>query len=295
MFNFLKKPYPFIFNTYSVVIPAAVTFVLILFLAPLGFASIDFNERVVIALIISLIIAASIFTAVKALQKFATRFTNAEKWTVGKEIILWLLVLLIITLSISIVFVGVVMYQYQTVPSLNVLLNVFSRTASITLGVSIIPMVILILFEQSNHQKKQFQKATQFSHSLKEQLNALKKLQSEKEQKILFTSDTDDIELQTDANDIVFIKSDGNYIEVHYSDKQNITKKLIRNRIKTIEALLPKQMFFRCHNRFIVSKKFITKIHGNARGLTLELINSTETIPVSRSKIKDFEQFLSRP
>lgn len=295
MLNVLKKPYPFIFNTYSVLVPSVVTFILILFLAPLGFASIDFNERVVIALIISVIIAASIFVGVKALKKWAHKFMNEEKWTIGKEITLWVIVLFIITFSISIVFIAVVLYQYknQTLPSIALFFNIFSRTASITLGISIIPIVILILFEQNSHQKRQFQKASQFSNSLKQQLNDLRKVQIEKEQKVLFRSDTNDIELQIDVNDVVFIKSDGNYIEVHYLDQQGITKKLIRNRIKTAETFLPKHIFFRCHNRYIINKTFITKVNGNARGLTLNLKNSTETISVSRSKIKAFEDFLN--
>ena len=41
----------------------------------------------------------------------------------------------------------------------------------------------------------------------------------------------------------MFIKSEGNYIEVHYQNKHNVAKKVIRQRIKNIEMSLPKENF----------------------------------------------------
>ena len=108
----------------------------------------------------------------------------------------------------------------------------------------------------------------------------------------MFRSDNDDIALQLKFEDLMFIKSEGNYIEVHYQHNAKIAKKVIRQRIKNVENSLPKEHFFRCHNRYIVNKNYITSINGNARGLSLELRNSDETINVSRTKIKALESFL---
>ncbi len=288
LLKFLKNPYPFIFNAYSFLVPSVVTFVLILFLKPLGFSSVEFSERLLIAFIISSIIAGSIALGVKVLQLVFPRYMNEDTWTLGREISLWLLVLLIIIFSISIVFIGVVMYQYQeqTTVSWRLFFYVFWRTAYFTLGFSIIPMLILILFEQHNHQRKQLKKATQFSDTLKRELKDVKQATTEK---ISFNSDKNVKELQVKSEDIIFIKSDGNYIEVHYKHVETTKRKLIRNTIKTVEGILPKTQFFRCHNRFIININFITNVKGNARGLYLELDNSEEVIPVSRSKVKGFK------
>lgn len=293
MYYFLKKPYPFIFNKYSVLVPSSITFILIIFLAPLGFSEIDFYERVLIALIISIIIASSIHFGVVGLKKLFPNYINEDSWTLGKEFLLYISILSVIILSISLVFIAMVLYQNDTISPFKMFFNVFLRTARITFGICIIPIVISILIEQKNYQKKQFIKANELSVKLKKEISVIKSKEPKEVETILFKSDNNDIELQLNFADIIFIKSDGNYIEVHYQDKHSISKKLIRNRIKNIETSLPIHTFFRCHNRYIINKNFITKVNGNARGLNLDLKNYHESINVSRSKIKDFESFLS--
>ena len=291
---FFNKPYPFIFNRYSIFVPSVITFLLIIFLAPLGFASIDFFERAIIAFVISTIVACAIYLGVNGLKKLFPSHVNEESWTIGKEFLLYTLILLVIILSISLVFIAVVMYQYQNVDPLVIFFNVLKRTAVITFGICIVPISISILIEQKNYQKKQFLKANELSEKLKTELKEMKTEYTNKDDKFLFKSDTGELELQTPLRDIIFIKSDGNYIEVHFLNSDSISKKIIRNRIKNIEKALPKTLFFRCHNRYIINKNFITKINGNARGLNLEIKYSDEIINVSRSRIKDFESFLHK-
>lgn len=166
----LNKPYPFIFNVYSVLLPSVVTFVLILFLKPLGFSSVEFLERALIALVISIIVGVSIYLGVRVIKLWVPNYMNEEQWTVGKEISLWLFVLFIITCSISLVFLSLDLFQNEdeTVLSFRLFFHTFLDTAYITLGISIIPMLVLMLFEQHNHQKKQYKEAIQFSYLLEE-------------------------------------------------------------------------------------------------------------------------------
>lgn len=290
---FINKPYPFIFNRYSVLVPSVITFLLIIFLAPLGFASIDFYERVIIAFVISVIIAFSIYFGVIGLRKLIPNYINEDSWTLGKEFLLYALILLAIILSISIVFIAVVMYQYQEINPFEIFLNVFKRTAAITFGISILPISISILLEQKSYHKRQFLKANILSEKLKKELNEVKAEYSKENDKFIFKSDTGELELQTALKDVIYIKSDGNYIEVYYLNNDDVSKKIMRNRLKNFENALPKSLFFRCHNRYIINKSFITKINGNARGLNLVLKNTDEAINVSRSRIKDFELFLN--
>lgn len=294
MYFFLKKPYPFIFNKYSVLVPSSITFILIIFLAPLGFSEIDFYERVLIALIISIIIANAIYFGVIGLKKLFPKHIHEDSWSIGKEFLLYVLILTVIILSISFVFISVVMYQYDDINPFKMFTNVFLKTAKITFGVCIIPIVISILIEQNNYQKKQFLKAQKLSENLKQEISDIKNEKLTGAERFLFKSDNDDIELQVKFEDIIFIKSEGNYVEVHFKDKNKVSKQLIRNRIKAIEASLPNHIFFRCHNRYIINKNYITRVNGNARGLNLEFENSEESINVSRSKIKDFESFLNK-
>ena len=289
--RFFHKPYPFIFNTYSVLVPAVVTFVLILFLRPLWFSEIKFLERTLVALAISVIIGTSIFVVVKGLQRWFPNYMNEDQWTLGKEVLLWLLVLFIIICSISMVFMGVTVYNQhedRSVLNLSLFFHLFLNTAYITFGIGIIPMIVLVLFEQHNHQKKQYQKAQQFSSLLQKKLESIK-TEANKKDKLIFSSENKEIELQVDAADVIFIQSEGNYVEVNYVKDNALQKKLIRHRIKAMEEQLPEDIFFRCHNRYIINTHRITNVNGNARGLYIEVENSALVIPVSRSKVKAFK------
>jgi hypothetical protein len=273
-----------------------VTFILIVLLKPLGFSSLDFLERAITALVISIIISACIYLVVNGLKLWFPDYMSEDHWTLGKEILLWLMVLFIITCAISVVFIGLVLYQQgeQYALSLNLILSVFLRTASFTLGLSIIPMLVLILFEQHNHHKKQYQNARQFTQLLQKQLHSVEEKQVKKEQKIIFTSETEDVELQLKPDDVIIVQSDGNYVEIHYLNGSTLQKKLIRHRLKAIESQLPEDLFFRCHNRYIVNTKRITNVKGNARGLYIEFENSNAVIPVSRSKVKAFKAIFEK-
>jgi DNA-binding LytR/AlgR family response regulator len=289
----LKKPYPFIFNTNSVLVPSAVTFILILVLKPLGFSEIELIERLVIALVISTIIGVSIILGVRLLKKFAPNYMNEDGWTVGKEMSLFLFVLLIITISITLVLLTMNLIQNGAVLTTRKALKLFLNTAYITFGLSILPVLVIILFEQHNHQKKQYQKAQHLSNLLQNQLKTIAS-KGNKEDKLIFSSDKNDIALQVDASDVIFIQSDGNYVEINYINQDKLQKKLIRNRIKAIEEQLPQAIFFRCHNRYMVNTKRITNVTGNARGLYLNLENTKAVIPVSRSKVKAFHAIFKK-
>jgi len=288
--NFLKHPYPFIFNIYSVVIPAVVTFLLIVFLAPLDFATLDFKARLVVAVSLTIIVALSILIGVKSLKYILPKYMDEERWTLGKEISLWCFVLTLISLAISIALITATYYQEQSLPPFLVLGQLFFDTLLLTLGISTIPMLVLLLFEQNQYQKQQIKKADLLNNKLN---NRIKK-EDQKSQPISFYSEKGVLELKLEPNDILYIKSDGNYIEVFYKNVNTIEKKLIRARLKIAATNLPSSLFFRCHNRFIVNGTKIIKVEGNARNLSLYLKDIKASIPVSRSKANEVSGFLDQ-
>lgn len=293
MFKIFKKPHPFIFNTYSILIPSVLTFLIIIILAPLSFQELVIVVRAVSALIIAIIVALSIYASMKLLKRIFPRLMSEDSWTVGKEFSLVLFILFIITILILIV---VLIFQNDN----TALFSTILKTVSITLAISIFPIIFLILFEQNRHQKKQLENANELTNSLKNRNEKFLKKASESsidEQPILIKSESDDIELRLKPEELVYAKSDGNYVEVYFVNSNEVQKKLIRNRIKNIEAILSGKNFLRCHNRFIVNGNAIIKVEGNARNLLLHLKNVTEAIPVSRAKanlISNFIQNLNR-
>lgn len=288
MLEKFKKPHPFIFNAYSIVIPSTITFLIIVFLAPLTFQDFEIGLRALIALFISIVVASSIYFSIKILKKLFPSAMSEDKWTVGKEFLLVLFVLAIITVLISI---PLLFLQNDSLSFTSTIL----KTSAKTIAISALPILVLILFEQYRHQKLQLKKANDLTDSLKNQTaepiikNEANKIQ---EKNLLINSETNDVELQLNLKDFIYAKSDGNYIEIYFLNSNEIQKKLIRNRLKNIETLLPKTKFLRCHNSFIVNGNAIVKIEGNARNLELHLKDVSETIPVSRAKASIISEFL---
>lgn len=73
--------------------------------------------------------------------------------------------------------------------------------------------------------------------------------------------------------DILYIMSEGNYLELHLSQK----KHLMRNKLSDFIALLPPSMFVRTHQRFVINLHKVDAI-GSA---TVQIAN--KEIPVSKS------------
>ncbi|MFD0798713.1 LytR/AlgR family response regulator transcription factor [Maribacter chungangensis] len=288
MISILNKPHPFIFNKFSVLVPSAITFLLILLLAPSYFQNLEPIERGVAAFFTTLLVGLCIRLSVPLLKKLLPTAMNEDDWTIGKEILLILSVVCIMIIAIS-VLLFVLRDNEETVVAL-----VF-KTASLTIGISIFPIIITVLFEQYHHQKLQVKKATSLTTYLateNKKLRATTRISSQPGEKLLIKSDNQNIELRLDPNDLIFMKSDGNYMEVYYHDMDDIKTKLIRNTMKSITAVLPNTSFLRCHKSFIVNGNYIIKVEGNARNLELKLKGVATNIPVSRAKVKEVSKFL---
>lgn len=74
--------------------------------------------------------------------------------------------------------------------------------------------------------------------------------------------------------DIDFIKSDGNYVEIHCGSN----KKVIKETLKNFESRLDSADFFQVHRSYIVNLKKIERIGGNYL-----IVNHTE-VPVTKEK-----------
>lgn len=284
MLNFLKKPHPFIFNAYSVAIPGVASFLIILLLAPLDFKELELTQRSLYALCIGGFVSVIILLTVKLLQKLLPSFTQEDQWTIGREILLFLMVVLLIILGI---FLGI----FTIYGANQSAWEVFAKTVLISLCISFFPIVILVLFEQYRQQKIQFTYAQQLTQALKAENQELQ-TKSPQHKQLQLKAENGKVELQLLASEIICLQSDGNYVEIFYEIDETVTKKLIRNRLKSLEVQLPTTTFFRCHNRFLINGNCIVQIEGNARNLELSLRGVDFKIPVSRSKANQISEYL---
>jgi hypothetical protein len=93
------------------------------------------------------------------------------------------------------------------------------------------------------------------------------------------------------VNEIAFIKSADNYVEIVFNQEGHFRKKLIRNTLKNVEFQIKNCAYFiRCHRTCIVNVHYIEKLQKGYGNHSLEIKGYNEQIPVSRQyllKIKE--------
>ena len=96
---------------------------------------------------------------------------------------------------------------------------------------------------------------------------------------------------KVNMHDIVYLKSDQNYISIFYIKDGELKSHLLR--ISLVNALkqITSEHIFRCHRSYVVNINCIENISGNAQSLKLELTKNC-IVPVSRSFIKEFKKRL---
>ncbi|MBQ1655441.1 MAG: LytTR family transcriptional regulator [Bacteroidales bacterium] len=87
------------------------------------------------------------------------------------------------------------------------------------------------------------------------------------------------------SDNLYFIESDDNYIQVWYTDSTGTMKKyMLRCRLKTVEDSFADSDLVRCHRKFIVNIRKVRLLSSSRDGYILDLENdATPQIPVSKT------------
>lgn len=137
---------------------------------------------------------------------------------------------------------------------------------------------------QGNHKKTRY-----LPYSLPSNGNSQLTYPLLQQEKISITPDTlksPDFTISLDQ--FLFASSDNNYTHFVFIKKGEIKKELLRISLKNVAQQLENiEAVVRCHRRYIVNKRKIQHISGNARSLTLQLDQCEELIPVSRNFPKE--------
>lgn len=83
---------------------------------------------------------------------------------------------------------------------------------------------------------------------------------------------------------IMFIKSEDNYVQIHYMDKGKPKKFILRSSMRALEESLAKHGLLRCHRSYFINPPFIRIVHRDESGLIVADLNQEgyESIPISR-------------
>ena len=274
--NKLRRPYPFKqglieIAKMSLLFGLFVTFFLYAF-RPFGIDSGPYNLFLV-CLSYGGVTTFVVFVLNSNLNYLFSDYFCEENWTVGREI-LWTII------NISLIGIAnAVLTSYLANISLSLKLILIFQLYTVLLA--LVPIVFVITYNEAVHNKKYSELSKDINSHLTTHRVAAKQ--------VTIPSYNENEELEISADDLVYITSADNYIEVYYkTTDENINKKLLRSTLKNTEAIFEDfQNIIRCHKSYIIKLNYVKNVTGNAQGYKLHLENSGVKIPVSR-KLNDF-------
>ena len=116
---------------------------------------------------------------------------------------------------------------------------------------------------------------------------------SREPEKIVLSSENERDRLLLRPDQLRYVESVGNYVEVHWLNASIVQKTVLRTTLKDVATRLASYpQFLRCHRAFLVNLTAVTHTEGNARGYQLTLADIAAPIPVSRSYLDAFDDGL---
>lgn len=200
-------------------------------------------------------------------------YFTEENWTVGRELFWSIANILLIGVANAVFskFAGIGSFSFRQI----VLFQLY------TVAIGVLPVSLLILYRQSRIQSEFHKSAEKMNSSL----NAPgKKEHTLEDEPIVLQGLTGGQTLNLNLQDLIYIESSDNYIEVHYLLGDIETKALLRSTLKSVsDQLASHAQILRCHKRYLVNLSRIIHVTGNAQGYKLHLRGSKKLIPVSRA------------
>ena len=222
-----------------------------------------------------------IFLSIKILKTF-NFFSDSRNWTISKELLSVLFVLLV--LGIAIYLLGFFIEPTGGRWNIATFLNSFK-------GAFLTGIIPLTFFTAINYRYL-------FPENIIYNEGNIPKTGLENqppEDLIQISSQLKKEELSFYPGEFIYAESDGNYV-VFYLNRNNLVKKeIIRNSINNIEQQLSGVPYLlRTHRAFIVNLKKVRSKQGNTLGYMIKLTETENIIPVSRNNTKIFNELFTR-
>lgn len=202
-------------------------------------------------------------------------------WTVGKNI-------LYTTYMFFCIGLGNLFYSVWR-GYLNLDLDGFLFYQGMTLLVGLFPVTLSTFVVYSNRLKKAINEANGLNSVLGKQEEI-----DHSAMQIPSFNKSEKISLKVDQ--LFCIKSTENYVELYFSEKNQIKKEVIRNTLKNLESIFEAfPNIQKCHRSYLVNLDKVQHFSGNAQGLALTFKEELNlTIPVSRTFVKTIKGQLSK-
>lgn len=203
------------------------------------------------------------------LMQILKRWFQPAKWNFIREVL---------TIAPVIVLMACAgqLYHHWAIGGYTLRFSDFVYFTKISFAVASIPFFILI-----------------YRKWMQSQLTSIKTSSEEQQSTILFESNNKkEKAVSTTVQDLIYVKSNGNYIEIACRNQGEIKKHLIRNTLNQVEGILPEEIFLKIHRSYILNTQFIESLQSDNSSYSVKLKEGKITLPVSRSMAKTIREMI---
>jgi LytTr DNA-binding domain len=266
----LKKPYPFNTNLeHNIKLCFFISIGLLIFLIlfqPFELSELEMKDKLSILLGIFAAVFVSLTFNLMLIPSLFSKYFRDKTWCIWKEILwdIWILTTIVL---------GYVLYHYLFG------IDIFAFSAFWIIKIVLlasIPIAILITINQDRLLRSNLKTA--------EALNKIVEREKlGKEARIYFESEYDKDSINVALQDLLFVRSAGNYIEVFWREGEQVKHHMLRKSMQKAEALFKDINYaIRCHRSYIINTRNINEIKASPQGYIIQFANTTEEALVSR-------------
>lgn len=284
IFSIFSRPYPYSDRQNNILLISIGTGLFIAFFLlafqPFGTAEATFKYKVLKIGGFGVVTTVVMFVYFSLLSRWLSHRNQDKHWTVGKEILIYAGLLLVIGLGNSCYSIAIGI----NAPMVSSFLGMFYSTFL----VGIFPVTFFIILDYVYLLKKNIAEAKTL------QANKTKKYPtknealpaSSNEVAIHLLAENKKDEVHVPAKDLLYLESSSNYVTVVYKKQDVVQKTLLRSSLTRLEKQIENEHILRCHRSFIVNLQRVEHISGNAQGYKLQLEKTTDIVPVARKYAK---------
>jgi hypothetical protein len=222
------------------------------------------------------------------LPLFFKRFYS-ENWTVGKNLLNGLLIIL--TISLGNTFYHCLLIRNSIPFSWENVSATFLFYLVITFLVAIVPFAIIEFLQRNLSLSQHLLEAQELNKQLAEKIPS-PQTAYHSEPITLSGNTKESVELHPEQ--FIYLEAYGNYVKINYTEGELVKQKLLRTTIKQMEDELTSVPFIiRCHRAFLVNIKQIASVKGNSQGYKVSFNYPVGEIPVSRGYTKELTGYVS--
>lgn len=263
------------------------------------------------AAIYGFITAGVIFLGGLTFVKLVVPKMAEEKWTLGKQIILNVILMLVIT------FFNILITQllHNTILPVSWYFYMFQWV----LMIGLLPIIIAELISYNFYLRNHLQSASEINRiallpyrAVKPALitneslvakeaflaNEIRIIDKSPETiyrapRLIITGENQADKLSLTQEQLLAVQALDNYVNIFWDNENTLQTTLLRNTLTNISEQLKDQVsIYRSHRGWLVNSNRVNQVEGNAQGLKLTLDLMEQPVPVSRGNIAGYRQLM---